>query len=44
MKQKKLLPGSNYIGFSITQGNEYRKKSWPLENFIILAKKNRRHE
>ena len=36
---KKLLPGSNYIGFSITQGNEYRKKSWPLENFIILAKK-----
>ena len=36
---KKLLPGSDYIGFSITQGNEYRKKSWPLENFIILAKK-----
>ena len=36
---KKLLPGSNYIGFSITQGNEYRKKSWPLENFINLANK-----
>ena len=36
---KKLLPGSDYIGFSITQGNKYRKKSWPLENFIILAKK-----
>ena len=36
---KKLLPGSNYIGFSITHGNEYRKKGWPLENFIILAKK-----
>ncbi len=36
---KKLLPNSNYIGFSITQGNEYRKKSWPLENFINLAKK-----
>jgi len=36
---KKLLPGSNYIGFSITQGNKYRKKSWPLENFIILARK-----
>ena len=36
---KRLLPGSDYIGFSITQGNEYRKKSWPLENFIILAKK-----
>ena len=36
---KKLLPGNNYIGFSITQGNEYRKKNWPLENFINLAKK-----
>ena len=36
---KKLLPGSDYIGFSITQGNKYRKKSWPLENFISLAKK-----
>ena len=23
---KKLLPKTNYIGFSITQGNEYRKK------------------
>ena len=23
---KKLLPKSNYVGFSITQGNEYRKK------------------
>ena len=23
---KKLLPLSNYVGFSITQGNEYRKK------------------
>ena len=34
-----LLPNNNYIGFSITQGNEYRKKSWPLENFIDLAKK-----
>ncbi len=24
---KRLLLKSNYIGFSITQGNEYRKKS-----------------
>ena len=24
---KRLLPNSNYVGFSITQGNEYRKKS-----------------
>tara|TARA_Y100001949_G_scaffold23002_1_gene16402 strand:+ start:333 stop:1307 length:975 start_codon:yes stop_codon:yes gene_type:complete len=35
----KLLPNKNYIGFSLTQGNEYRKKSWPLENFINLANK-----
>ena len=34
---KKLLPQKNYIGFSITQGNEYRKKSWPIKNFINLA-------
>jgi ADP-heptose:LPS heptosyltransferase len=36
---KKLLPESNYIGLSVTQGNEYRKKSWHLSNFIDLAKK-----
>ena len=36
---KKLLPNNNYIGFSITQGNKYRKKSWQMENFITLAKK-----
>lgn len=36
---KKLLPKSNYVGFSITQGNEYRKKSWPIDKFIDLAKK-----
>ena len=35
---KKLLPDKNYIGFSITQGNKYRKKSWPLEKFINVAK------
>ena len=35
---KKLLPSQNYIGFSITQGNEYRKKSWSLKNFINIAK------
>lgn len=34
---KKLLPKDNYIGFSLTQGNLYRKKSWDLENFIKLA-------
>ena len=36
---KKLLPNSNYIGFSITQGNLYRKKSWSLYKFTALANK-----
>ena len=34
----RLLPDNNYIGFSVTQGNVYRGKSWPLKNFIKLAK------
>ncbi len=37
---KRLLPKSNYIGFSITQGNEYRKKSWSIYKFISLANKS----
>jgi len=36
---KRLLPDDNYIGFSLTQGNKYRKKSWPLDNFVSLANK-----
>ena len=40
IEAKKLLPKSNYIGFSITQGNEYRKKSWSIYNFISLANKS----
>ncbi len=36
---KKLLPNSNYVGFSITQGNEYRKKSWSIYKFTSLANK-----
>ena len=36
---KKLLPNNNYIGFSLTQGNKYRKKSWPIDNFIVLAQR-----
>ena len=36
---KKLLPGSNYVGFSITQGNKYRKKSWSVYKFTALANK-----
>ena len=39
IESKKLLPNRNYIGFSITQGNEYRKKSWSLKSFINIAKK-----
>jgi ADP-heptose:LPS heptosyltransferase len=37
---KRLLPKTNYIGFSITQGNEYRKKSWSIYKFITLANKS----
>jgi len=37
---KRLLPKTNYIGFSITQGNEYRKKSWSIYKFIALANKS----
>ena len=33
----KLLPNNDYIGLSITQGNEYRKKTWPIEKFINIA-------
>ena len=36
---KKLLPNSNYVGFSVTQGNEYRKKSWSIYKFTSLANK-----
>ena len=38
-ESRRLLPKSNYIGFSITQGNEYRKKSWSIYKFITLANK-----
>ena len=34
----RLLPKNNYIGFSITQGNLYRKKMWPLENIVKICK------
>tara|TARA_A100001015_G_scaffold232556_1_gene263459 strand:- start:762 stop:1730 length:969 start_codon:yes stop_codon:yes gene_type:complete len=36
---KRLLPNNNYIGFSITQGNVYRKKTWPIQNIIEVANK-----
>ena len=39
IEAQKLLPSNNYIGFSITQGNVYRKKSWPMNNIVSLCKK-----
>ena len=36
---KRLLPDKNYIGFSVTQGNIYRKKSWSIDKFMDLATK-----
>jgi len=33
----RLLPKNNYVGFSVTQGNQYRKKTWPIEKFINVA-------
>jgi len=36
---KRLLPDNNYIGFSLTQGNVYRKKSWSINKFMDLATK-----
>ena len=37
LEAKRLLPDDNYIGFSLTQGNAYRKKSWAIQNFVDLA-------
>jgi len=37
-ESERLLPNKNYIGFSITQGNIYRKKEWPLIKVIKLSK------
>ena len=46
-ESKKLLPKDNYIGFSITQGNVYRNKEWPLNNIVnlcnILKQRNHRN-
>ena len=39
LEAKRLLPNSNYVGLSITQGNIYRKKEWPLKNIIKLCLK-----
>ena len=36
-ESEKLLPKNNYVGFSITQGNVYRKKELPLNNIVSLC-------
>ena len=33
----RLLPNKDYIGFSLTQGNLYRKKEWSLDKVIKLS-------
>ena len=33
-ESKKLLPSDNYVGLSITQGNIYRKKEWPIDRIL----------
>jgi ADP-heptose:LPS heptosyltransferase len=38
-ESERLLPKNNYVGFSITQGNVYRKKEWPINNIIECCKK-----
>ena len=44
-ESEKLLPKNNYVGFSITQGNVYRKKEWPLNKIVDtcnrIKKKNK---
>ena len=37
IESERLLPKNNYIGFSITQGNVYRKKEWPLDKIIKIS-------
>ena len=39
----KLLPKKNYVGFSITKGNIYRKKEWPLTKVVELCNKIRQN-
>ena len=39
IEAERILPNNNYVGLSITQGNAYRKKNWPMDKFINLGKK-----
>lgn len=42
-ESEKLLPDKNYVGFSITQGNVYRKKEWPLNKIVEISNKLIQH-
>lgn len=37
IEAERLLPKNNYVGFSITQGNIYRKKEWPLDKIVEIC-------
>ena len=37
IESERLLPNKNYIGFSINQGNVYRKKEFPLDKIIKIS-------
>ena len=37
IESERLLPRNNYVGFSITQGNLYRKKKWPIEKVVKIS-------
>ena len=37
IESERLLPKNNYVGFSITQGNVYRKKQWPIEKVVKVS-------
>tara|TARA_Y100000590_G_scaffold34957_1_gene38035 strand:- start:9638 stop:10627 length:990 start_codon:yes stop_codon:yes gene_type:complete len=37
IESERLLPKNNYVGFSITQGNVYRKKQWSYENIVKIS-------
>ena len=39
IESERLLPKNNYVGFSITQGNVYRKKQWPIEKVAKVSDK-----
>tara|TARA_Y100000590_G_scaffold417979_1_gene518236 strand:+ start:2510 stop:3499 length:990 start_codon:yes stop_codon:yes gene_type:complete len=43
VESERLLPKKNYIGFSITQGNVYRKKEFPLDKIATISNEFIKH-